>query len=134
MRCRCGTARSMSIGARGRSITTRCATGRSGRSIRSRSRARSSRVTREGATPPPPRRSGRLAAIRFAVHLHLPDLALDVPFVAVDLEEAFGELDRFGQRRRFEDRVTADHLAGLRERTIGAAELAVVVADADAFG
>src|SRR5262245_18205259 len=52
--------------------------------------------------------------------------ALDVPFVAMDCEEAPGERDRVLQRRGFQDREAADHLLGLREGAVDDGHLSVV--------
>src|SRR5688500_16294231 len=62
-----------------------------------------------------------------------PDLALDIPFVAVHLEESLGEGDRLLHRLGFEDRVAADHLLGLGERPLGHGELAEARAHLHAF-
>src|SRR5258708_5899739 len=56
------------------------------------------------------RRLGARAELR---PVQRPQLALDVPLVAVDAKEAVRELERFLHGRRLEDRVAADHFLGL---------------------
>src|SRR6185312_15617444 len=58
-----------------------------------------------------------------------PDLAFDVPVLAVDRDEAPGHLDRLLHRGRLEDRVAADHFLALDERAVGDGDLPVLAAD-----
>src|SRR6476659_4610550 len=63
-----------------------------------------------------------------------PHLALDVPLVAVHLEETPGELEGVLHRPRLEDRVAANHLFRLGERAVLHRELPEGGAHTLAFG
>src|SRR5581483_1641632 len=66
--------------------------------------------------------------------VELPHFALDVPLVAVHLQESLGVRDRFVHRRRFENRVAADDFFRLGERAVDRGQLAIPDADALTLG
>src|SRR5689334_21622637 len=65
--------------------------------------------------------------------VELAQLALDVPFVAVDAEEALGQLDCLLHRFGLDDGIAANHFLRLGERAVGARQLAAAQAYAHAF-
>src|SRR5262247_1316495 len=73
------------------------------------------------ACSPPLLATPRSAEIRLDQLAHF---ALHVPLVAVDLQEASGQLERFLLRLRLEDGVAADDFLGFREWPIGHGKLA----------
>src|SRR3954469_3415419 len=80
--------------------------------------------------PATPTERAALAGVR---SVELANLAFDVPFVAVDPQEALGQLDRFLHGFRLQDRIAADHLLGFGERSIGGRQLAAAQAHTHAF-
>src|SRR5262249_27078424 len=66
--------------------------------------------------------------------VQLTHLALDVPCISVDLQEASGEFDRLLLGACLEDSKAADHFLGFRKRPVHGRELSFAKAHSHSFG